>query len=141
MIARLVAEPGRELHVLELAGAVGEVDGGDAGPALDARARDEYRVRLQELAAERDEAESFGDRGRVERASAEIEALRAELERAFGLGGRERKQGAASERARSNVQRRITHALAQVAAASPRVGEHLVATIRTGTYCTYSPGV
>lgn len=141
MIARLVAEPGRELHVLELAGATGEVDGGDAGPALDARARDAYRARLRELTSERDEAESSGDRGRVERTSAEIEALHAELERAFGLGGRERKQGTASERARSNVQRRITHAVAQIAAASPRFGEHLTAAIRTGTYCVYSPGV
>jgi hypothetical protein len=138
MIARLVAEPGRELHALELAGALGEADGGDAGPALDARARDEYRARLGELTAERDEAEAFGDRGRVARANEELEVLRSELERAFGLGGRERKQGSASERARSNVQRRITHALAQITAASPRLGEHLTATIRTGTYCVYA---
>jgi len=141
MLARLLAEPGRELHVLDLAGAAGEADGGDAGPALDARARTEYRARLAELSAERDEAEAFGDRGRAERASAEIEVLRSELERAFGLGGRERKQGTASERARSNVQRRITHALEQVTLASARLGEHLTATVRTGTYCVYAPSV
>lgn len=139
MLARLIAEPGRELHVLDLAGAAGEADGGDAGPALDPRARAEYRARLAELTTERDEAESFGDRGRAERASVELEALRSELERAFGLGGRERKQGSASERARSNVQRRITHALEQVTLASARLGEHLTATVRTGTYCVYTP--
>jgi hypothetical protein len=65
--------------------------------------------------------------------------LTAELERAFGLGGRQRKIGAASERARSNVQRRIAHALDQIQAASPRLGDHLTATIRTGTYCVYDP--
>jgi hypothetical protein len=37
------------------------------------------------------------------------------------------------------VQRRIAHAIDQVRAASPRLGEHLVASIRTGTYCVYEP--
>ena len=66
-----------------------------------------------------------------------MEALSAELERAFGLGGRERRPLAASERARTNVQRRVAHALEQVRAVSPRIGEHLAASIRTGTYCLY----
>src|SRR5262249_42749722 len=136
MIARLVEEPGSELHVLDLAGAAG-ADGGDAGPILDEKARRQYRARLVQIAALRGEAESLGDRGRAERANAEIEALTAELERALGLGGRERRVGAASERARTNVQRRIAHALEQIRAASPRLGEHLAATIRTGTYCAY----
>jgi len=139
MIARLVEEPGSELHVLDLAGGTG-ADGGDAGPVLDAKAREQYRARLVEIAALREEAESLGDRGRAERANAEIEALTGELERALGLGGRERRVGAASERARSNVQRRIAHALEQIRAASPRLGEHLAATIRTGTYCAYELG-
>jgi hypothetical protein len=133
------------LHALELSGAFdsdghdARVDGGDAGPALDARARQQYRERLAALALERDEAEAHADLGRLARASAEIEALEAELERAFGLGGRERKVGAASERARSNVQRRISHALEQIRAASPRLGEHLAASLRTGTHCCYAP--
>ena len=139
MLARLVGEPHRELHVLELAGAGEAVDGGDAGPVLDAKARAAYRDRLRDLVAEREQAESWGDRGRAEKAAAEIEALTGELERAVGLGGQERKVGAASERARSNVQRRITHALEQVRAASARIGEHLVASIKTGTYCVYAP--
>jgi hypothetical protein len=139
MIARLVEDPGAPLHALDLAGSSEPVDGGDAGPTLDATARAAYRARLAELVAERDEAEQFGDRGRCERATAEIELLGAELERAFGLGGRERRVGAASERARTNVQRRVAHAVDQVRAASPRLGEHLAASIRTGTYCVYEP--
>jgi hypothetical protein len=47
--------------------------------------------------------------------------------------------GGAGERARSNVQRRVTHALEQIRAASPRLGEHLAASLRTGTYCCYRP--
>ena len=138
MLAQLVAQPGRPLHVLDLAGASG-ADGGDAGAVLDRTARDQYRSRLAALAQAREDAEATADRGRLERANAEIEALGAELERAFGLGGRERRVGAASERARSNVQRRISHALEQVREASPRLGEHLVASVRTGTYCVYAP--
>ncbi len=137
MLAKLVAEPGRELHVLELAGGGDAVDGGDAGEVIDARAREQYRVRLAELAAERDRAEEWGDAGRAERAAEEIEAITSELERALGLGGRERRVGGASERARSNAQRRITHALDQIRAASRRIGEHLTASIKTGTYCVY----
>ncbi|HVU00560.1 MAG TPA: AAA family ATPase [Polyangiaceae bacterium] len=139
MVARLVAEPGAPLHALDLAGATEGVDGGDSGPALDARARAAYRARLGDLVSERDDAERCADRGRYDRLTAEIEALGAELERAFGLGGRERRVGAASERARTNAQRRIAHALDQIRAASPRLGEHLVASIRTGTYCVYEP--
>lgn len=138
MLARLVQEPGSLVHVLDLVGAE-HTDGGDAGPALDARARAQYRARAAELMAERDEAEAAADRGRLDRANHELELLTAELERAFGLGGRERRVGSASERARSNAQRRIAHALEQVRAASARLGEHLVASVRTGTYCAYQP--
>src|SRR5262249_14409513 len=138
MLAKLVEAAGRELHALELAGSSIAADS-DAGPALDAKARARYRARLAELVETRDQADAWGDRGRAERASEEIEALTAELERAFGLGGRERKVGAASERARSNVQRRITHALDQIRAASPRIGDHPVASVKTGTYCSHGP--
>jgi tetratricopeptide (TPR) repeat protein len=139
LLARLIEEAGRELHVLDLAGIARAVDGGDAGPLLDDKARMQYRARLRELMASRDEAEHWDDRARLERTNAEIEALTAEMERAVGLGGRDRRAGSASERARSNVQRRITHAIDQIRAASPCLGEHLEATVRTGTYCVYSP--
>jgi len=138
MLARLVAAAGRELHVLDVAGAE-LADGGDAGAVLDPKARAQYRARLAELELVRDEAEARNDRGRRESAAAEIEALTEELARAIGLGGRDRRIGAASERARSNVQRRIAHALQQIRAASPRIGEHLAGAIRTGTYCSYTP--
>jgi hypothetical protein len=38
------------------------------------------------------------------------------------------------------VQRRIAHALQQIRAASPKLGDHLAGAIRTGTYCSYAPG-
>ncbi|HEY0466823.1 MAG TPA: hypothetical protein VGC79_21600 [Polyangiaceae bacterium] len=139
MIARLVEQPRSALHALDLAGAPGAADGGDSGPALDAKARNEYRARLQALTVARDEAEAWGDQGRLAQLGHEIEMLTAQLERAFGLGGRARKIGAASERARSNVQRRITHGIEQLRAASPQLADYLATTIRTGTYCVYEP--
>jgi hypothetical protein len=140
MLARLVAEPGREMHALDLGGCGDAVDAGTPGPVLDERAKRCYRARLAELTRERDQADAWGDRGRSERATAELEALTDELARAVGMGGRDRKVGSAAERARSNVQRRIRHAVQQIRAASPRLGEHLAATIRTGAYCRYDRG-
>lgn len=138
MLARLVGDPGREVHVLDLMGA-SNTDGGDAGELLDATARARYRERLADLVAERDRAREWGDTGRAERANDEIEALTVELERAVGLGGRDRRAGVAAERARSNVQRRLQHAIQQIRAASRRLGEHFAATVKTGTLCVYAP--
>lgn len=138
LLARLLEEPGRELHVLDLAGAAFAGDNA-AGPALDAQARDAYRARIIALRSEREDAEAENDLARITRAGEEIEALTAEIERAFGLNGRERKVGAASERARSNIQRRISHALTQIEGTSARLGEHLSASVRTGTFCSYTP--
>jgi hypothetical protein len=138
MLARLVGEPNREIHALDLMGAA-TTDGGDAGELLDPKARAQYKARLAELMAERDRAEEWGDAGRAERVADEIEALTSELERAVGLGGRERRAGGAAERARSNVQRRLQHAIQQIRAGSRRLGEHFAATIKTGTLCMYAP--
>jgi KaiC/GvpD/RAD55 family RecA-like ATPase len=138
-LARLVAEPDREVHVLDLVGKgeEGAADGGDAGELLDAEARESYRRRLEDLCETVDEAESFGDAARAARAREEMEALTAELGRAVGLGGRARRAGGAAERARSAVQRRLRNALDRIAERAPPLAQHLSARLRTGTYCVY----
>jgi hypothetical protein len=141
-LAHLVAQPDREVHVLELARGregIEEGDAGDAGELLDEEARDSYRQRLEELREELAEAESFGDGARVARMREEIEFLGAELGRAVGLGGRSRRAGAAAERARSAVQRRIKNALERIAEHSPALAAHLGRTLRTGNFCVYRP--
>jgi hypothetical protein len=145
-MAKLVDSPGREIHVLELvrerAGAsdAGELlDRGDAGELLDEQARKSYRRRLEDLEDAVAEAESYGDTARAERARQEIEVLARELGRAVGLGGRARKAGAAGERARSAVQRRIRHALERIGAHSPALASFLERSIRTGNYCCFVP--
>ena len=144
MLVRLVAEPDREHHALDLSSlGSGEspdvVDVGDAGEIIDERAKIAYRRRLAELFAEREEAEAHNDAGRLERVRGEIDALQAEISRGIGLGGRTRRGGSAAERARVNVQRRLAEAVRRIEEASPSLGEHLRRAIRTGVYCSYSP--
>jgi hypothetical protein len=138
MLAQLLAAPGEERHVLDLSG--GEiVDAGDAGEVLDPEARRAYGARVAELREELAEAEARNDVGRAARLTEELDALSDQLSAAVGLGGRARKSGSAVERARVNVQRRITDALKRVEAAAPRLGRALTATVKTGVYCVYRP--
>lgn len=141
LLARLVERADEEVHVLALASDAG--GGGlaetSAGDVLDERAKRAYRERVRDLATEVDEAEQASDRGRLERLRAEKEALEEELARAVGLGGRGRKQGSLTERARVNVQRRLKDAIAKVTEADPELGRFLERAIRTGTFCCYRP--
>lgn len=138
MLARLIAQPGCELHALELSDAA--LEAGHAGELLDDRAREDYRQRLRALRGELAEAEAFADLGRSERARAEIDALSAELSRAFGLGGRKRRAGDAAERARVNVQRRLRDAVRRIGEHDEALGRHLAWAVRTGAFCCYQPG-
>jgi hypothetical protein len=156
-LARLLAQPGREFHTLDLEAADGQPgppgaragrgerelavrrDLGDAGALLDATAKAAYQRRLGELRAELAEAEACNDPVRAARARAELDFLVAELARAVGLGGRDRRAASHAERARLNVTRTIRAAVANLARANPSLGRHLAATIRTGRYCAYTP--
>jgi hypothetical protein len=148
-LARLLAEPGRELHALDLV-AAGRADPdldeptfmadlGDAGQMLDRRAKDAYRRRLAEIEEDVEEAKAMGDIPRAEQAGAEREFLVRELARAVGIGGRDRRAGSASERGRSAVTRAIRQSMARIREHHPSLGEHLDRTVKTGTYCAYLP--
>jgi tetratricopeptide (TPR) repeat protein len=153
-LARLLAEPGRELHVLDLVaresggsdGASGDAEpglslaeAGDAGELLDERAKATYRRRLVEIDEDIEEAREMGDHERVAQADAERDLLVQELARAIGLGGRERRAGSASERARSAVTRAVRQAMARIRHHNAPLGAHLGHAVRTGTYCAYLP--
>jgi tetratricopeptide (TPR) repeat protein len=152
-LARLLADPGREYHVLDLAAAEtgrgARVDSGhanlprsalgDAGEILDTRAKDAYRRRLAEIDDDIEQARATGDAERAAQADTERGFLVRELTRAFGLGGRGRRAASASERARSGVTRAVRQAIARIGEHHPQLGEHLSRTIRTGTYCGYFP--
>jgi transcriptional regulator with AAA-type ATPase domain len=133
----LLSRPGQELHVLNLVGL--DQGAGDAGPVLDARAKAEYEQRLDALREQIVEAEVFNDAGRADRAREQIEQLAAQLAGAVGLGGRDRRAASDAERARINVQRRLKDAIASIAEGDAELGRYLAATVKTGTYCSYTP--
>jgi hypothetical protein len=152
----LLANPGREFHVLQLAGADASVvphqvawseakalglaaDSVAGDSILDAEARAAYRERLDELRPELDDAERDDDTERAARIRAEIEAITDQLSAAFGLGGRARSQGSAAERARQSVTKAIRDALRRIAAEDMALGDHLTRAVRTGVYCSYDP--
>jgi hypothetical protein len=139
-LARLLAHPGREFHVLDLVAAEnGVAPVGDAGEMLDARAKDAYRRRLAEIEEDIEQARALGDAERAAQADAEHDFLVRELSRAVGLGGRDRRAASASERARVGVTRAVRKAIGQIGEHHPRLGEHLDRAIRTGTSCAYLP--
>ncbi len=137
LLARLFETPGEEWHVLDLVGA--PASDPDAGPVLDARAKAEVRGRLHELSRQIDEAEAWNDHGRLERLRTEMDELTTALTGAFGLGGRARKLGSSTERARVNAQRRIRDALGRIEKLEPALGRYLNRSVRTGTFCAFDP--
>jgi hypothetical protein len=140
MLARLIRQPDRDIHVLDLSGTGAAIaDSGDAGPVLDAQARRQYQERVRELQEELEEADELNDQGRADAIRDELDFIARELSRAFGLGGHERTSGSAAERARVNVRRRIKDALQRVDEQLPGAGRYLENTIKTGSYCRYSP--
>jgi len=163
-LALLLRHPGTEFHVLDLVGgmAAGTAEDepklrmprgddelqkaginitglGDAGEMLDEQAKSAYRRRLSELREELEEAKEFGNAERAEKAEAEIDALTSELSRAVGLGGRDRRAGSVSERARQSVAKTIKSVLERIAQSDAALGDIFSRCIRTGTFCSYQP--
>jgi hypothetical protein len=141
LLARLVANPLEEIHVLALASdePVSRAPESTAGEMLDDAAKRAYRQRLSDLERDLEEAEHHADMGRVARLRREKEALVKELTRAIGIGGRARQAGSATERARVNVQRRLKDAIAKIAEADGELGRFFEQSVRTGTYCCFRP--
>jgi len=135
-LAVLLGRPGVEVAAVDLAGVPAE---GDAGEVLDVAARTAYRRRLVDLEEEIEDAEAFGDTARAEKARTTRDLILAELAAAVGLGGRARRSGSASERARSAVTQRIRASIGRIEQVHPALGRHLRSSIRTGTFCSYEP--
>jgi hypothetical protein len=150
-LAYLLRHPGREIHALALAAAleqdVGACDhdaalqraGGDAGPVLDAQARQDYRRRVAELREDLEEAERCNDLARATQRREELDVLVHELAASVGLGGRARRMGSSAERARINITKTVLGAIRKIDHEHPGLGRHLRTTVRTGTFFSYTP--
>jgi hypothetical protein len=140
LLARLVERAGEEVHVLALASEDGtSAPESDTGELLDEAARKAYRARLSAIADELAAAERAGAAARDAKLERERDALVTELTRAAGLGGRSRRGGSATERARINVQRRLKDAIVRIAEADAELGAYVESAVRTGTFCSFSP--
>jgi len=133
----LLERPGESVSAVLLHTGHALQTGSDA--VLDDQAKAAYRARLSDLESDIDEAELDNDTYRAEQARTERDALISELSAAVGLGGRDRRLGDERERARKAVSARIRDAIRRIDRANPALGEHLSATVRTGTWCTYCP--
>ena len=143
-LAVLLATPGREVTATELvtgvpSSAAPSLAAMGADPVLDDRARAAYRVRLTQLDDELAGADRQHDIERSARLAAERDALIEELAHATGLGGRRRRLGDVTERARTTVTARIRDAIGRVERVHPELGRHLRASIVTGARCSYRP--
>jgi tetratricopeptide (TPR) repeat protein len=146
-LAKLLANPGREIHVLEVASesavdpkvVPGEMGlaSDDVGAALDPQAKAAYKRRIDDLREEIEEAARFNDPGRAERAQEELDFITREIAGAVGLGGRDRKKASNAERARVNVTKRVKETIGKIAADAPRLGRHLSISVKTGTFLSY----
>ncbi|HYW90012.1 MAG TPA: hypothetical protein VFB50_19725 [Chloroflexota bacterium] len=139
-LATLLVRPGVHVAALDLAGGeASHADNGDAGEVLDSAAREAYRRRLIELEEAASEADALGDIGRSASIATERESLIEQLTAAYGLGGRARRVGSSAERARTAVTARMRDAIRRIASAHPKLGQHLLRSVRTGTFCVYEP--
>lgn len=157
-IAFLLANPGREVHVLDLVqtadprsrpSSVINADDLDAlsiapltserpGSVVDARARNAYQSRIVDLQDEVEEAERFGDTARAARAREEQTFIARELASTYGIR-RARTASDAVEKARKAVTFRIRWSASKIKGAHPVLGRHLARSLKTGIYCTYLP--
>ena len=157
-IAELLRNPDRDVHVRTLVALFGAADSPAPDPRVtkpqvvrdldahaddfsehlvDPKARRAYERRLAELDDELRAAGGFGDPEQLAVLREEREALRREMSRITGLGGRPRRIDA-GERMRVAVTRAIRNALSSIVDASPEIGGALARRIRTGNSCRYA---
>jgi hypothetical protein len=147
-LGQLLAQPGKERAALDMAAGArvpvaatphARLLAGDLGPVLDATARAQFQRRLADLDGELEEAERWNDGQRLGRIRQERDALAQELAASVGLGGRDRRMGDISERARQSVTKAIKAAIRRIATDHAELGRHLDATVHTGFFCRYQP--
>ncbi|MFE2290840.1 ATP-binding protein [Streptomyces sp. NPDC059452] len=140
----LLGLPGADVPAVELLApeggsvvvAAGQL-GGD--PVLDEEAKRRYKEHLARLDAEIDRAAARDDTRQVEAYDRERQALLDQLRTAAGLGGRTRRLGDQTERARKTVTARIRDTLRKLDSLHPELAAHLRESVTTGTTCAYRP--
>jgi hypothetical protein len=134
-LAELMARPGRDVDVLNLAsdGAMKPTPTDDVADPL---ALQSYRRRARELRT------LIDDTTRPSMVTAyreELAALTAVLRSSTGLGGRTRTFTDNNERARTAVRKALVRAVTTIERVEPDLGHHLRTSLTTGVTCRYAP--
>lgn len=135
-IATLLARPGQHVPAKQLAGTAAPSRG---QPAVDQTAVAAYRTRLADLDDDIAQADSDHDLERGARARVERDAIVTELSRSLGRGGRPRRLGDDTEKARKTVTARIHRAVRLIENHHTLLADHLRDNLTTGTTCSYQP--
>jgi tetratricopeptide (TPR) repeat protein len=140
-LRQLLSQPGSAIPVERLIdpqnGLVPHRMGADS--TIDELARAAYRQRLEELGEDVNAALREHDDERAGALDREREALISELRAATGLGGRRRRLGDDSERARKTISARIRDTLRHLEGPHPQLANHLRRSVSMGATCCYDP--
>lgn len=136
-LTKLVSQPGRAIHCLELMGSPVVLEGKTL--LFDEKAKKQYQHKILELQAELSEAEASNDLERAVVVQKQYDDLLGHLSKGLGLQGKIRQTNNGVEKARLAVTWRIRKAIQTIEKAHPALGRHLKVSVKTGTFCTYNP--
>ena len=135
-LQKLLANPYEAIHCAELMGNVLESEGEFV---MDEKAKHSYQRKILSLQEEIEEAENLHNFEKVQRLQEEYDQILEHLSQSLGLNAKVRKSGNPIEKARSAITWRIRSAISKIEKVHPTLGKHLSNTIKTGTFCSYSP--
>jgi tetratricopeptide (TPR) repeat protein len=136
-LAELVARPGEDCHVLDLA-TNGQLRSHLADEVADRGAIESYRRRAEELTKLLHDDDLSPET--AEQYQEELVSLADAVTSAVGLGGRARHFPDNDERARTAVRKGLMRAVDRVNIVEPELAQHLRSSLATGITCRYSPG-
>lgn len=136
-ILKLITEPNKEFHCMELMGNTTN----EKGPTttIDSKAKQEYQKQIKKLLIEIEDAKELKNFELAAKFQEEYDSLVDHLSKSLGLDGKPRQLGSNIEKARSAVTWRIRSAIKKINAVHPNLGKHLSKSISTGTFCSYTP--
>lgn len=158
LIAILLANPGRELHVLSLVQLIEGLDPesigkrpmgatdlgemnleGGLGPLIDDRARLEYGAEIKALEEQIEEAERFCEVAKASLLREHLQRLIDELAKTVGFRGKRRPICDAGERARTKIRKNFKSTLEAIRGVHESLGDYLEKHVKTGCFCSYNP--
>ncbi len=137
-IAQLLQEPEKDFHCTDLMGTV-LVESGT--PLIDEKAKKEYKLEALRLQVAISDAEEIGFYEKADALREELESFTEQLSQTVGLSNKIRKTGSSIEKARAAVTWRIRNAIKKIEKSHPQLAKHLSLSIKTGSYCSYTPEV